>query len=255
MVCPEFFRGIIDHDHAKTTFPALVELDIQFAPETADGRWFYDRDDEAISASRNDPKYEEFWERKDKEDERQRDYLETYSDGRINPDEDYVHVYGDGPLTTELAIHDRCRSLPSRTTFLPFLLDAAKAASRIPKLQKFILKLERRWSSYSDLDYFPVVSRVFELWYLKSGTPRSLYNAASLGYWKKFPHVLKDVDYLHLNRLYWRVDRWVPWDEVQSVWGTIAGPEAKVVFLEEKHWKLEGGRGSNDLFRVYDGNF
>ena len=41
------------------------------------------------------------------------------------------------------------------------------------------------------------------------------------------------------NRLYWRVDGWEVWDKVQTAWEATAGPDVKVVFLEEKGWLRE----------------
>jgi hypothetical protein len=46
VICSQFFRGIIDY--TGTPFPALVGLEVQFTAETADGGWFYTRDDEGI---------------------------------------------------------------------------------------------------------------------------------------------------------------------------------------------------------------
>jgi hypothetical protein len=60
VLCSEFFRPITDH--ADTPFPALAKFQLQFAAETADGAWFYDRDGETIGRSRTDPKYAGVWE-------------------------------------------------------------------------------------------------------------------------------------------------------------------------------------------------
>lgn len=66
------------------------------------------------------------------------------------------------------------------------------------------------------------------------------------------PQVLGDAAYLNHNRLYWRVDGTKPWDEVQAAWGAVAGPDAKIVFLEEDQWIRFRDCSS---IRVYKGNF
>lgn len=123
VICPEYFRGIIDHPAIPNS--SLVEFELQFSAETADGRWFYERDDETLERSRSDPRYEEFWEEEDR-------YQNEY-DTRSLDSNDNVRVFGDGPFRTDVVRSDRFRSLPNPTTFLPFLMDSSKAALRIPK--------------------------------------------------------------------------------------------------------------------------
>lgn len=196
-----------------------MEFELEFAPEIADGRWFYVRDDEAINRSKTDPSYEEFWE----------DYSDTDSD------DDDVGVWENGPIKTNMVKRERFRSLPDTNTFLPFVTSASQFVSRVPSLRKFILKMYDMCNSYGDLSHYPIVSRVFELWYLKAGMCRSPAVAAPLDFSKTFVRVPGDANYLHRNRLYWRVDRWQPWDEVQVVWRGVAGPEGKVVFLDKEY--------------------
>jgi hypothetical protein len=74
-ICPEFFRGIVEHP--GTPFPSLVELQLEFAPETADGRWFHQRDEEALERSRRNPEHEEFWRLRDQGEEEQENYGRT----------------------------------------------------------------------------------------------------------------------------------------------------------------------------------
>lgn len=228
VICPEFFRSIVDHPDIP--FPSLVDFEMQFAAETADGRWFYQRDDKTIAKSRTDPKYEYFWEQHALE---RANEMPSYAWSDFS--DDYVRVLEDEPIRTDIVSYDQFRSLPDATTLLPFLMDASKAALRIPNLKKFILKLGDHAAKNVDLDYFPVVSRVFELWYLKAGMHRSRPNEPSMFH---DPIIPGDAAYLHQNRLYWRVDREKPWDEVQATWSAIAGPDAKIVFLEEDLWKM-----------------
>jgi hypothetical protein len=244
VICPEFFRSITDDP--GTPFRSLVEFELQFAPDTADGRWFYKRDDDAIETSRSDPEYNEFWEEK-AEEEVQREREREYDSDSTHSDDD-VRVFEDGPFRTEVVNRDTFRSLPDTTTFLPFLIDAAKAVPRIPSLRKFILKQGHKFASRTDVDYFPIVSRVFELWYLKAGMPRSPKNAPT----HYNPDVPEDANYLNQDRLYWRVDRWKPWDEVQVAWNAVAGPDTKIVFLDEDKWTMY--RGWTD-HQIYEGHF
>ncbi|KAF1851750.1 uncharacterized protein K460DRAFT_40560 [Cucurbitaria berberidis CBS 394.84] len=245
VICPEFFRGIVDYP--GTPFPSLVEFELQFAPETADGKWFYERDDDALERSRNDPKYDEFWEEEDEnEEDVEGDAWSIYSNEEYNSDE-YVSVFEDGPFCRKLISRNRFRSLPSTITFLPFLMDSSKAASRIPTLQKFILKLGEDSTRRGDLNYFPVVSRVFELWYLKAGMHRTPLNTPMPN-----PYVPRDAAYLNQNRIYWRIDGTKPWDDVQAAWGAIAGPDAKIVFLEEDQWTKHV---NNSYVYIYKGEF
>jgi hypothetical protein len=60
VVCPEFFRGI--NCYSGTPFPSLVEFELEFAAETADGKWYHERDNEALKQSRGDPEYDDLWE-------------------------------------------------------------------------------------------------------------------------------------------------------------------------------------------------
>ncbi|KAF2824665.1 hypothetical protein CC86DRAFT_468004 [Ophiobolus disseminans] len=244
VICPQFFRGIIDQP--RTPFPALVDFELQFAPDTANGNWFYLRDDEAIESSRSDPEYEEFWEEKAKEDAQREDDRHYHSDSSLS--DDGVRVFEEEPVRTNVVDPNVFRTLPDTTTFLPFLTDAAKVVLRIPNLRKFVLKQGHKFSDYTDPDYFPIVSRVFELWYLKAGMPRSPKTAPT----HYDPSVPGDTAYVDQNRLYWRVDRWKLWDEVEAAWNDIAGPDAKVVFLEEEKWTTYGGWRDH---QIYEGNF
>jgi hypothetical protein len=110
------------------------------------------------------------------------------------------------------------------------------------------LKQGDRWSSHMDLDYTPVVSRVFKLWYLKAGMHRSPLNTPMI----PVPQTPRDASYLNQNSLYLRVDQWKPWDEVQEAWNGIVGPDAKHVYLEEEHWTYYGG---NRSLLLYKGDF
>lgn len=224
VICPEFFRGIINQ--SDTPFPSLVELEVEISPETADGRWYLGRDDVAFEESRRDPEWAEYWEEMDESDWKD-DEMSDWSD-------DYVGVFEDAPIRTGLVTRECFRSLPDSTTLLPFLLDASNAVLRIPKLKRFILKLGQRREKGSNLCHFPIINRVFELWYLKAGM-------------QAIPYVPSDAKYLNQTRLYWRVDQWKPWEEVQAAWGAVVGPDAKIVWLNEDDWNYHSSFYSGDF--------
>ncbi|KAH7075651.1 hypothetical protein BKA63DRAFT_511983 [Paraphoma chrysanthemicola] len=239
VVCLEFFRGIVLQ--AGTPFPALVQLELHFAPETADGRWYHVLDEDTIQQSRNDPKWEDWWEEEDEE-------YDEEDDGRSLSSQQHVQVYEDEPFRTEVVRRDQFRSLPDPSTLLPFLLDASKAISRITTLRKLILKIDRYFEESQRLRHYPIVRRVFEIWYVKAGTPRSPKDAPT----RDYPKIAGDAAYLHRNRLYWRVNGWKPWDEVQASWQSILGEDAKIVFLEERNWATQG---NNLMLLRYEGVF
>jgi hypothetical protein len=243
VVCPDFFRSIMDY--SGTPFPSLTEFELQFAPEKADGRWFYERD-EALERSRTDPKWEKYWEDHTREEEICRNGFDPRSLHDTDSD-NFVRIYGNGPFRKGLTKRDRFRSKPSAETFLPFLLNASKAIKRMPGLSKFILQLGCPPAERTDMDHWRIVSRVFELWYLKSGMRRAISNTP-IG---SNPRIPGDAKYLNRNRLYWRLDGTVIWDDVHEAWGAIAGPDAKVVYLDEDQWEIL--RGGNPFY-IYNGD-
>jgi hypothetical protein len=239
-VCPEFFRAIINHP--GTPFPSLLEFELQFAPETADGRWFYERDEERLLRSRADPEYAWLWKREAKrinqQARRTNQRWSRYSDS--DDSEGDQRIDADDPFDPRNGKKDQFRSLPSQATFMPFLLDASKAVQRLPSLRKFILKLDNLHAGPRDLTLWPVVSRVFELWYLKAGMhrspPRFLLDLSLLELNSGDPYVPGDAAYLNRNRLYWRVDNAEIWEEVKAAWSATAGPDPKTVFIKENRW-------------------
>jgi hypothetical protein len=160
---------------------------------------------------------------------------------------DYARVFGDEPLRTEVVHREQFRSLPVRDTFSRFLVDASEALLRMRSLRKFILKLGR-FGARKELIYSPIVMRVFELWYLKAGMPRSPKNIWN----ERDPEVPGDLAYVSQNRLYWRVNGWNPWDEVRTAWGSVVGPDAKTVFLDESKWVYNP---SKSYIHFYEGEF
>ncbi|KAF2449703.1 hypothetical protein P171DRAFT_469679 [Karstenula rhodostoma CBS 690.94] len=242
VICPELFTNITEYK--GTPFPSLQELVLEFAIETADGRWFYQRDEEAFTQAKSDPELQHFSEDIEDSDE-------DPTDAEFDSDTDgYVRLFEDSPVRTSVVGHDRFRTLPDKDTFGVLLETASRAVLRFPQLRKFILNLADRYTLNRDGVYYPYIPRHFELWWLKSGEPRSPLKAEPkyLGY----PKVACDAKYIHQNRLYWRTGSWIPWEEAQSAWAKAAGPDVKIVFLEEKFWS--GGR-SRLASSVYSGEF
>jgi hypothetical protein len=223
VICPQFFRGIISY--TGTPFPALVELEIRFAAETADGGWFHTRDDEGVLQP------------------------PPSSPSSVDSQDDYINVETDSSDSSSDSEDDdkveanRFRALPDPSTFLPFLTDAAKAVARMPHLRKFILTHGIQPGSRTIF-----VFRVFELWYLKAGTPIS----SSPSPYAQNPEIPSDADYVTQNRLYWRVACWQPFDEAQEAWKDVVGPDAKIVFLKESQWEFGNGlRGRHSYLGTF----
>jgi hypothetical protein len=95
-ICPEFFQSVINY--SGTPCPSLVEFELHFAPETADGRWFYQRDDIAIERSRYDPEFEEFWDDKTENEETAQ---RRASFSSLDSDEN-VRVFENEPFRTDV---------------------------------------------------------------------------------------------------------------------------------------------------------
>lgn len=197
---PEFFRGVVDRQ--GESFPALIDFELQFAPETADGRLFYVRDDKELEKSEFQRKYKSMWRRNiAREAATARPRPRDWSPERIDDSEGFS-VFGETPLRTGVVPSHRFRLLPDTTTLLPLLLDAANFVSCNPNLKKLILKQGHRFVKCTDVDFFPLVSRVFESWYLKAGVPRSQNNTPGPNYIDNHSKVLGDATYVNFTRIH-----------------------------------------------------
>lgn len=240
VVCPEFFRAIIDYP--GTPFSSLVEFELQFRPQTADGRWYFQKDEDAIERSRRNSEWNEFWREQDMEARQRVRELR-----RNPPSEDSDHnqrIYEDGPFRTGVVPYDTFRSRPDPDTFSLFLLNAAAAVERFQSLKKFIIKLGSSLEGPTELSDWPVVSRVFELWYLRAGMPRSP-RRDPLDFSLSNPYVPGDAAYVSQDRLYWRVNNAEVWEDVQAAWTAVAGLDAKIVYMDEDRWMKYSWR--NDI--------
>lgn len=221
VVCPSFFSSFTGS--LGTSFKNLKELVIEFSPATADGRWFFQRDDKAIQDARADPQYKEYW------DEDWSDHSDSETNS-LHSTEGAIRVFGDEPVGLHLVHWNVFRSLPDIATFHPFLMGAAKAAGQLQRLERFLLQVERTGKT---LD-FPFTNRYFQVWFLKAGTATT---PAIDPLSTKFPKVPCDVEYQNQNRLYWAVGNWQPWKDVHQIWLDAFGPHVKEMFFTEGIWR------------------
>jgi hypothetical protein len=214
-------------------FPALVDFQLDFAAETADGRWFFIRDAELRKRI-----VEEDGEETDEGADEEAD-ADSSSETSSIADSD------DGPSSEESTPEERInlyRTFPNPSTLHPFLVSAAHFVATSPRLRKFILN--QRESSVSDrtrmLWNHEYMSRRFEIWFLRAGMPRTEQG---------WPQIPADAKYIACDRLYWRAGgSWRPDEEVDRAWREV-GDGTKVFFLKEEGWDPRGG-----YFPVYLGD-
>jgi hypothetical protein len=149
-----------------------------------------------------------------------------------------IDILGDyDALHEDYVIHcGKFESLPNPNTLLALLMDASRFVKRLSNLSKFIGELWTEQADPRDLWLFPIISRVFELWYLKIGTRRSLPSIL-LNTYRRDPCIPGDASFLDQDRLYWRVSDTNTWDDLLVVWRTIAGKDARTMFIHEHGWK------------------
>ncbi|KAF2635479.1 hypothetical protein P280DRAFT_511132 [Massarina eburnea CBS 473.64] len=181
--------------------PALSDFHLSFTACTADGRWFFTRDDSLFPV-------------KDIESD----------------DEDDVSIHNYSIyLSEEEDTRNYFRTLPNPETIPPFLLAASQFVGKSPKLCKFILcYCEFEGGGWTPKWNEEGMERYFELWFVRQGTPRTVAG---------WPKVIADEKYMKWNRLYWRVGKhWRPDDEVVGAWNKATGNDTKVFFLNEECW-------------------
>jgi hypothetical protein len=205
------------------SFPSLVEFQLQFSADMADGRWFFVKDRQVYedSDSEEEPEY---W--LDPETDISEWIVRPIITFEDSDDED-------GPCEQRDDKFNRYRTLPNPEIIPEFLSDAASFVQACPNLTKFILGTRRAvhetrsfcWN-HKDMD------RIFEIWFLRKGTTRSDPKSFP---WPKIP---AEENILDWNRLYWRVgDKWRPDDTVMQAWKNATGPETRTFFLDEKKWE------------------
>lgn len=213
VICPEFFSRF-------PTFPALTDFHLDFATETADGQWFFIRDEEL----------EKRMDEEDDEEEDEEEESESESDSEpvpwikfTDPDDK------EGPLEhRDWGNPPRFRTLPNPETINTLLLGAAQFVQTTPKLQKFILR-NKTSSGIGEQPLtmmYAYMTRNLQIWYMKPGVPRS----EGPGF---LVNIKDEPKYLGYPRLYWRADEWRPDDDVAKAWNKATEPDTKVFFLKE----------------------
>jgi hypothetical protein len=109
-------------------FPTLVDFQLDFAPETADGRWFFVKDEQIFKKIAEEESNEEA-------DEDESD-SESESSSIIQADDSEDE---DGPVTQRWDRSNHYRTLPNPETLPLVLSDAARFVEGSPKLRRFIL--------------------------------------------------------------------------------------------------------------------
>jgi hypothetical protein len=197
-------------------FPSLVEFELEFSAETAEGQWFFVNDGRFYESER-----EQELEFVVLPEEATGEYtvrpIITFED---SDDED-------GPLEERNDKVNRYRTLPNPEIIPKFLSEAAEFVQAHPMLRMFLLgtKYQKNFWNEDDMDRF------FEVWFLRSGTTRCSSGRFN---WARVP---AEEKILNWNRLYWRVgDRWRPDEAVLQSWRNATGPDTKVLFLDENRW-------------------
>jgi hypothetical protein len=128
-------------------FPALVDFQLDFAPETADGRWFFIRDMELrkkIIEEEGEDEYEEDRIGTDEEDGveiDEEDSVETVEEEEADSHSGTSSAF-ESDYDSSRPVSPRCnifRTLPNPSTLNPLLLSAANFVTTSPQLRKFVL--------------------------------------------------------------------------------------------------------------------
>ena len=212
VVCPEFFLNLTEK--RGLCFPSLEELVLKVATETADGNWFFDRDEELFAKETVNPRWEDFW-------------CDHNGNMRMEINLNYdMEVFEDYPRPENYLRADRFRTKPNQKLFGSFLRDASRAFRRLEKIRKFVILMPN-----GDKFIYPFLHKYFELWWIKSGITRPIQDE----YYQdvvqeKHRQVADEKLYLQRDRLYWRTGDWTPWIEVQEAW-KAAAPGAKILHM------------------------
>lgn len=215
VICPEFFSRL-------PSFPAITDFQLDFATETADGQWFFIKDEELEKRVEEED---------DDEDEDDEEDSESESDSESNPWVKFTDPDDEeGPLEhRDEGNPPRFRTLPNPETINTLLSGAARFVQTTPKLQRFILRNKTAPGIFerSTAMMYEYMSRNLQIWYMKPGVPRSEGVIVNI----KAEH-----KYLGYPRLYWRVGDWRPDDDVAKAWNEATEPDTKVFFLKEDNF-------------------
>lgn len=214
------------------TFPFLAEFQLEFATETADGRWFFVKDDvlsQKIAAER----------RARGEDSEEEEYVEPHSgltdsdlDDDDDDDDEEEEEDEEGPWYQSPHCSNHYRTLPNHATVTPLLLGAAhfvqtQNANTNHKLRRFLLRHQNMHGGGLMFWNHEGMARHLEVWFLKSGTPRCDKGTVKIA---------QERDFLNEDRLFWRTAAWRPEGEVRKAWRGAIGEGAREFWLSEDGW-------------------
>ncbi|KAF2727768.1 hypothetical protein EJ04DRAFT_581803 [Polyplosphaeria fusca] len=237
LITPGIFSSL-----TPNAFPALKYFHLDFAPETADGRWFFERDHGFVE---EDADMDSVWETPDEE---YYDY-EMELDMKKEPkplhhsskDPDY-----EGPVSQSRCHMNHYRILPTNATVAPLLLAAAETAKNACSLRKFVMRA-CDGLSYDYTEFVkPSMKRPFLIMLLRPDEICSDMRI-KLGF--------DEEHYRQQNRMWWRVgDRWRPEGDVIKAWKAAVGYGGTVGFLME--YQIKTTR-YDDMFKTtkYDDMF
>ncbi|KAF2009141.1 hypothetical protein BU24DRAFT_497340 [Aaosphaeria arxii CBS 175.79] len=191
-------------------FPQLEEFYLHFAPSSAEGHWFYLRDDAAFAAQED---------------------LEN--EPGLQPGKGFI-VYKDTHLPMgEVSNYYQYRSLPNPETLTPFLSSAAHFCRTLPKIKRFALKMNDRPGGYDELT-FDFIDRILELWYFPGGVSHGGFRKAS-----QCPVLPIDQRIAQYDRVYFRIGSSRLDERIVESWRKAVGVDGKINHLDQNHFKKE----------------
>ncbi|KAF1948267.1 hypothetical protein CC80DRAFT_541080 [Byssothecium circinans] len=240
IITPVFFSSL-----PSTAFPTLIHFHLDFAPETADGHWFFERDDEWIEELRD----------KDDESSSEKSYHENqsstsgddYDDDEDEEDMDEdddeepkplprpgKHPNYEGPVSQSRSRINHFRTLPSSATLSPLLIAAAEIVKNASRLRKFIMRVRDTLTPEAEdntLYTYPALKRTFEIMLLRPSEVHSGFNL-NLAF--------DEERYITQHRMWWRVgNRWRPGKDVLEAWREAIGDGGIVGFLDEERFEKD----------------
>jgi hypothetical protein len=230
VISANFFRHI-------SVFPTLVEFELDFSAATADGRWFFEKDEELVkSLVDSDDEEEEEEEHQYFEDSDEEEWeTRPIVDLSVSGDED-------GPLVQRDDRTNHFRTKPNETIITDLMVDVANFLEASSTMQKFILRHRHSAEESNTITWKPWKleqygrTRNFQFWYLRSGAHRNHND--------KFNQcrIPADEPFVMRDRIYWRVgERWRPNAKIVDALGRTLGKDVKFCFLsndfwDERHW-------------------
>lgn len=221
-------------------FPSLLDFQLDFATETADGDWFFLRDEEF---------YQEIAEQSSGSEE-------IHSNSYYNRDSDNDSIYStdstdssprvrkahdpEGPWFQDIHTSNPILTVPSPTVIPPLFLSAARFILSSPTLRTFLLRHKNGpgeeypvYWPWTDMD------RHLEVWFVRRGRPRGHF-----GFPDRIGRVKVEADrrFVGANRVYWRTrgantKMWRPEGEVMEAWREVCGNGGSMFWLDEEKFE------------------